>query len=204
MKFKLQINITIMRKCQTIQFTVATYNTNSPFEDEVNWSTIIVCGIKQSVFVQYVHEKQILGDSIWKNKKLKLVFTQNATNILFQRKFKTGKAYLATTKKIGMSLILPKTKVTVKVWFWLIYLKVLHLKKQKSKELSVNMEVNKHLKKFSENVKMKCILFKNNKKSRGSENGASLSSWLMQVGIIAFAHGLLAVCSPAQGGALLC
>lgn len=42
-----------------------------------------------------------------------------------------------------MSLILPK--VTVKVWFWLIYLKVLHLKK--SKELSVNMEVNKHLKK---------------------------------------------------------
>lgn len=98
MKFKLQINITIMRKCQTIQFTVATYNTNSPFEDEVNWSTIIVCGIKQSVFVQYVHEKQILGD-IWKNKKLKLVFTKNATNILFQRKFKTGKAYLARTKK---------------------------------------------------------------------------------------------------------
>lgn len=99
MKFKLQINITIMRKCQTIQFTVATYNTNSPFEVEVNWSTIIICGIKQSVFVQYVHEKQILGDSIWKNKKLKLVFTQNATNILFQRKFKTGKAYLTTTKK---------------------------------------------------------------------------------------------------------
>lgn len=71
MKFKLQINITIMRKCKTIQFTVATYNTNSPFEVEVNWSTIIVCGIKQSVFVQYVHEKQILGDSIWKNKKIK-------------------------------------------------------------------------------------------------------------------------------------
>lgn len=126
MKFKLQINITIMRKCQTIQFTVATYNTNSPFEVEVNWSTIISCGIKQSVFVQYVHEKQTSGDSIWKNKKLKLVFTQNATNILFQRKFKTGKAYLTTTKKNGMSLILPKTKVTVKVWFWLIYLKVLH------------------------------------------------------------------------------
>lgn len=40
-------------------------------------------------------------------------------------------------------------------------------KKKKSKELSVNMEVNKHLKKFSENVKMKCILFKNNKKFRG-------------------------------------
>lgn len=36
MKLKLQINITIMRKCQTIQFTVATYNTNSPFEVEVN------------------------------------------------------------------------------------------------------------------------------------------------------------------------
>ena len=64
--------------------------------------------------------------------------------------------------------------------------------KKKSKELSVNMEVNKHLKKFSENVKMKCILFKNNKKFRGSENGTSLSSWLIQVLIIAFAHGLLA------------
>lgn len=71
--------------------------------------------------------------------------------------------------------------------------------KKKSKELSVNMEVNKHLKKFSENVKMKCILFKNNKKFRGSENGASLSSWLIQVLIIAFAHGLLAACSPARG-----
>lgn len=59
-------------------------------------------------------------------------------------------------------------------------LKSTALKKKKSKELSVNMEVNKHLKKFSENVKMKCILFKNNKKFRGSENGASLSSWLIQ------------------------
>lgn len=72
MKFKLQINITIMRKCQTIQFTVATYNTNSPFEVEVNRSTIIVCGTKQNVFVQYVHEKQTSGDSVWeKNKKIK-------------------------------------------------------------------------------------------------------------------------------------
>lgn len=64
MKFKLQINITIMRKCQTIQFTVATYNTNSPFELKVNSSTIAVCGTKQNVFVQYVHEKQILGNGI--------------------------------------------------------------------------------------------------------------------------------------------
>lgn len=64
MKFKLQINITIMRKCRTIQFTVATYNTNSPFEVEVNRSTIIVCGVKQDVFVQYVHEKQTSGDSV--------------------------------------------------------------------------------------------------------------------------------------------
>lgn len=68
MKFKIQLNITIMRKCQTIQFTVATYNTNSPFEVKVNSSTIIVCGTKQNVFVQYVHEKQILGNSIWKKK----------------------------------------------------------------------------------------------------------------------------------------
>lgn len=59
------------------------------------------------------------------------------------------------------------------------------------------MEVNKHLKKFSENVKMKCILFKN-KKLRGSENGASLSSWLIQVLIIAFADGSLAASSPAR------
>lgn len=115
-----------------------------------------------------------------KIKKLKLVFTQNATNILFQRKFKTGKAYLTTTKKELECHSLPKTKVTVKVRVWLVYLKSTALKK-KSKELSVNMEVNKHLKKISENVKMKCILFKNNKRLRGSENGASLSSWLIQV-----------------------
>lgn len=49
---------------------------------------------------------------------------------------------------------------------------------------------------------MKCILFKNNKKFGGSENGASLSSWLIQVLIIAFAHGLLGACSPARGSAL--
>lgn len=58
------------------------------------------------------------------------------------------------------------------------------------------MEVNKHLKKISENVKMKCILSKNNKKFR--EWG--FFELMADPGlIIAFVHGLLAACSPAQG-----
>lgn len=55
-------------KCQIIQFTVATYNTNSPFEvqsklihDHDLWH--------KAQFVQYVHRKQILGNSNQKNKK---------------------------------------------------------------------------------------------------------------------------------------
>lgn len=54
-----------------------TYNTNSPFEEKVNPSTIAVCGTKKNVFVQYVHEKQILDNSNWnKNERNESLYLQ--------------------------------------------------------------------------------------------------------------------------------
>lgn len=55
-------------KCQIIQFTVATYNTNSPFEVQSKLIHNHDLGYKAE-FVQYVHGKQILGNSNQKNKK---------------------------------------------------------------------------------------------------------------------------------------
>lgn len=73
-------------------------------------------------------------------------------------------------------------------------LKSTALKKKKKRQRVICKHGSKQTsKKFSENVKMKCIIFKNKKKFRGSENWASLIlySWLVQVLIIAFVHGLL-------------
>lgn len=65
---KLQINITIIRKCQIIQFTIATYNTNSPFE--VKSKLIHNHDLwHKAEFVQYVHGKQSWATAIGKNKK---------------------------------------------------------------------------------------------------------------------------------------
>lgn len=50
-----------MRECQTN--SIYNGNIHNPFEDKVNPSTIAVFGTKKNVFVQYVHDKQILGNS---------------------------------------------------------------------------------------------------------------------------------------------
>lgn len=104
-------------KCQIIPFTVATYNTNSPFEVQSKlvhnrdlWH--------KAEFVQYVHGKQILGNSDWekKNKNEKLVFTQNATHIFVPQKSKNGKAY----PKKKMEFYSEYLRNYCKLWFWLI------------------------------------------------------------------------------------
>ena len=119
-------------KCQIIQFTVATYNTNSPFE--VKSKLIHNRDLwHKAEFVQYVHESKSWATAIGKkNKNWKLVFTQNATNIFVPQKSKNGKAY---PKKMEFYLEYLRNDCTL--WFWLI---IFQSTAWKGKQLFVNMK----------------------------------------------------------------
>lgn len=126
-KFKLQINITVMRKkCQIIQFTVATYNTNSPFE--VKSKLIHSHDLwHKAEFVQYVHGKQILGNSNGGGVKIKMKssYLHKMLQIfLFHRNLRMVKHI----QKKKMEFYSEYLRNYCKLWFWLIYFKVLHEK----------------------------------------------------------------------------
>lgn len=92
------------KKCQIIPFTVATYNTNSPFE--VESKLIHNHGLwDKPEFVQYVQRKQILGNSNWKKIKMKSLYLHKMLQtFLFHRNLRMVKHI----QKNGILFRIPK------------------------------------------------------------------------------------------------